>query len=158
LAAVVFESIDLDIAVGLGRYIDLVLHGGHTKKIRLRTARRHITAGDGLGIGDSAGRSLDSRLRIGKVAVQEVGPQCGTRTDFALPATVVGNKEPDSAFRQQMHVAVEVDGVATMPNDAVPVARLLIKAKTQPVQGRIEAQLPGVHQSRSLRTKNLRTI
>ena len=53
-----------------------------------------------------------------------------------------------------MKVAVEVNSIAGMPDNAVPVARFFIEAKCHSIHGRVGSELAGMHQSNSLRAKN----
>ena len=45
-----------------------------------------------------------------------------------------------------MHVAVEIDGVAAVADDAVAVARFLVEAERHAVHLRVEPELSRVHQ------------
>src|SRR5258708_1110691 len=85
-------------------------------------------------------------------------PYSPARTDFSFPAGVVRDEETEAGIRHEMHIAMEVNRVAAVPENAVTVARFFVETETHSVQRRVESELAGVHQPRGFRTQNLRAL
>src|SRR6185312_4917651 len=113
---------------------------GPTRRLRILNGGRNV-------------RNLRSLHWI--VPIQELLPERPARRDIVSPFAVVGDEEPKIRISNQVQIAVEVHGVATMSDDAMPVARFLIEAQRHSIHLRIEPKLPRVHQLRSFWLENL---
>src|SRR5262245_17819203 len=112
----------------------------------------------GLGVSVGSGELFGLRRLVGEVAIKEVRPERASRADLALACAVVRDVKAHAAIEHEVHVTVEVNRVSAMANDAMAVARLLIKPQAHSVQRRDDAELAGVHLVDGFGAQDLRIL
>src|SRR6266404_2827530 len=103
-----------------------------------------------------AGHRGSRRMSKWKVTIEEPIKQNRPRAYLALSPAVVRNKETGVRVKNEMEIAVEIDGVSAVPNNPVAVSRFFIETQSHAVQTGIGSKLTRVHQFCSFRLKNLR--
>src|SRR5215813_10483306 len=129
LSVVVLKWEYFDVAIGVRHHMDFFKAVGDAEEGVLRPPACHVIAGNSLGVICRLGESRDVRPPIRKIAVHKVFPQRAARADLAFSRRIIRNEESHACIQHQMKVAVEVDGVATVPDDSMSVAVLLIESQ-----------------------------
>src|SRR5205085_3790678 len=82
----------------------------------------------------------------------------GARADLTLAGAVIGDEKAKTCVQDEMHVAVKINRVSSMPNDPVPVAALFIETQGHGIQLRRKSALARVHLLGGLRAENLSVL
>src|SRR5258707_4858097 len=145
LAIEVLEWLDFDRPILIRRNLDVFFHRANLQEVTCRAAARDITPGNSFGVCFTRGQLLNLGGRLREGAIQKVIPQRATRADLAFAGAVVRNEETNPVFQHEMQVAMEVDRIAAMSDDASPVTRLFIEAYTHAIERRAKPELAGMH-------------
>ena len=89
---------------------------------------------------NGAGQLFRNRQLIGKIAIQKMVPQRSAWADFTFSTAVIRDKETNAGIQHKMQITVEVDGIATVADNPVPVARLFIKSQAHAVERLMQAR------------------
>src|SRR5262249_41664874 len=111
----------------------------------VRASSDQVVASYVSGIGSVVGQ-FPRGWRRGIVAIEQRGAEFQAIVGLGTAGAVVGNEESEADLRHQMQVAMKILRVAAMADDAVAVARLLVKSERHPVHLRQRAELATVHQ------------
>src|SRR6185369_2286274 len=104
-------------------------------------------------------RGTGSRHGVRIVAIEKCLPYIRSGRipkSGGVTRAVVGNKEAHVLVQDQMQIAMEEDCIAAVSDDAVTVARLLVKAVTHRIRSIIERKETRMHQARGFRFEYLR--
>ncbi len=155
LSVEVLERIDADRVARVGKHFRFAQDVEDFQHRGLRAAAAEVPAGDQPRVRRRICHHGCRRRLVRVVAVQKGMPQRVPRADFPLARAVVGNEESHLLVQNQVQIAVEVIGVAGMPNDSVPIPALLIEAQRHAVHVGQVGKLPRVHQPCRFRAQNL---
>ncbi len=78
-----------------------------------------------------------NRRRVRKIAVEKFFEENRAGTDLAFSEAVVGDEEADVGVGDQMQVAMKINGIAAVADDAMAVASFFVKTKGHAVQARV---------------------
>src|SRR5205807_8579862 len=95
---------------------------------------------------------------VGEIAIKEFFPKRGAIAVFAFASAVIGDEEPDAGVGYEVKIAVKIDRIASVADDAMPIPRLLIKSKRHRIHGGNGNKLAGVHHFRSFGVEDPRGL
>src|SRR2546430_15548712 len=93
-----------------------------------------------------------------KISIAKSAHDFATAAPGFRPSAVVGDEKTEACLGAEPHIAVKIECVPAMTDDAGAVRRVFHEVEPESVQCRMQFKLPTLHQADGLRFQNRNTV